>query len=148
MESNQLLVFLLNDEEYGVSISYAQEIIRIPVVSKIPGVPSYVKGVVRLRDKVIPVIDLKCKLGLGFSEKHDESRLIVFNIGESNVGIIVDDVSEVLHLDEKFIEKFPSELSGFGNNCLDGIGKIDDRLLLLLDVKKALTEDCTIIKHM
>lgn len=140
MVDNQLVVFRFDDEEYGVEISYVQEIIRIPQVTKIPDVPPYMEGVINLRGKVVPVIDLKEKFGLGQSQRHEDSRLLVLNLEGAIIGIVVDDVSEVLQLDESLMETLPENIDGVNGNCLKGVGKMDGRLLLLLDIEKSLKE--------
>lgn len=140
MSASQIVVFELDKEEYGVEISSVQEIVRIPEIMRIPDVPAYIVGIINLRGKVIMVVDLKKKLGLGESQKHEESRLIVLNIAGQITGIMVDDVLEVLPLDERSIETLPPEIYGENAGCLRGIGRIENRLLLLLDVQKALAE--------
>lgn len=138
MTYRHLVLFTLENEEYGVEISYVQEIIRIPQITKVPDMPSYVEGIINLRGKIIPVIDLKSKFGFGQSGRCEDSRLLVLTVEGITVSIIVDDVSEVLRLDEKCVETLPAKISRENGNCLSQIGKIDERLLLLLDVKKAL----------
>jgi len=130
----QLVVFSLGREEYAVDIGHAQEIIRIPQQrTSIPGMPSYIEGIVNLRDKVIPVVDLKKSFGYAASERGEDSRLLILNLDNMHIGIIVDDVSEVLKLDEKAVEKLAPELSGAGCGCLYGVGRLKGRLIMLLD---------------
>lgn len=140
MTGDQVVIFALGSEEYGVEIRYAQEILRIPEIVKIPDSPAYVEGIINLRRKIIPVIDLKRKFGLGDSQTHADSRLVVLNIEGLILGIIVDDVSEVVKLEQNSIERLPAEFGGGNDNCLKGVGRIENRLLLLLDVKKSFTD--------
>jgi purine-binding chemotaxis protein CheW len=140
MGCNQLVVFSLDKEEYGVEIAYVQEIIRIPQITKIPDIPVFVEGIINLRGKVIPVIDLKKKFRLGQSGRFEDSRLVVLDIDGTAAAIIVDDVSEVMYLDETSVETLSAEIIGGNGNCLKGIGKMGDRLLLLLDIKRSLKE--------
>lgn len=137
----EYVVFCLGSEEYGIEISFAQEIMRIPQqITKIPNMPSYIEGMVNLRGKVIPVIDLKKRFGFEQTERSVDSRLLILDLESSLLGTIVDDVSEVLKIDERSIEKLASEISGIGKNSLKGIGKIDKRMILLLDAMKMKAE--------
>jgi len=137
----QLIGFRLGEEEYAVSISEVQEIIRVPEITKIPKAPSFVEGVINLREKVLPIISLRKRFGLQDVEKTESLRIIVVNIDEISTGMIVDSVSEVLHLSRNSIEPPPPILFGMDAAHLKGIGKLDDgkRLLLLLDLHKLLT---------
>ena len=132
------MVFSLNGEEYGINIFCVQEIIRVPLIHDIPDSGSYLRGIVNLRNRVIPVIDLKSKLGFQDKGKNEDTRLIVFDLEGALFSIIVDDVSEVLQMDDSNIEALPPELGKLKGNCLEGIGRVDDRLLLLLNVKHIL----------
>ena len=141
MSYTQYVVFSLGNEEYGIQISFAKEIIRIPKeITKMPNMPSYIEGVINLRDLVIPVIDLKKRFGLELTETSVDSRLLILDFENMHLGMIVDDISEVLKIEENSIEKLCSEIAGFSNNSVEGIGKIDKRLILLLDATKMKTE--------
>lgn len=137
----EYVVFSLNNEEHGIEISFVQEIIRIPqLITKIPNMPSYIEGMVNLRGKVVPVIDLKKRFGFEQAERSIDSRLLILDLENMLLGIIVDDVSEVLKIDDQSIEELSSEISGIGSNSVKGIAKIDERLILLLDAMKMKTE--------
>lgn len=137
----EYVVFSLGKEEYGIEISFTQEIIRIPQqISKMPNMPSYIEGVTNLRDKVIPVIDLKKRFGFEQTERTNDSRLLILDLGNMLLGTIVDDVSEVIRIDDKSIEKLSFEISSIGSNNVKGIGKVGKRLILLLDAMKMKTE--------
>jgi purine-binding chemotaxis protein CheW len=141
MSCFQYVVFLLGKEEYGIEISFAQEIIRIPQqITKIPNMPSYIEGMVNLRGKVIPIIDLKKRFGFEQTEKSVDNRLLILKLENMLLGTIVDDVSEVVKIDDQSIVKLSSEISGIASNSIRGIGKIDERLILLLDVIEMKTE--------
>lgn len=131
----ELVVFRLGNEEYGIEIGFAQEIIRIPEMkTKIPAMPSYVEGLIDLRGSVIPIIDLKKRFGYEETERSMDSRLLILNLEGLLVGIIVDDVSEVIKLEEQAIEKFNAEIFTLGNKSIQGIARIEKRLILLLDI--------------
>ncbi|WP_088226502.1 chemotaxis protein CheW [Desulfosporosinus sp. FKB] len=130
----QLVVFRLGDEEYALEITFAQEIIRIPErITKMPYLPSYIEGMIDLRGKAIPVIDLKERFGVEQSERGVDSRLLILNIENVGIGIIVDDVSEVIKVEEQSIERLNAELSGLGSSKVQGVVRIDERLILLLN---------------
>ncbi|NPV26096.1 MAG: chemotaxis protein CheW [Firmicutes bacterium] len=143
-EEIQLVVFALKSGnstcEYGVPITQVQEINRLTNPTKLPKVPSFVEGVINLRGKVIPVIDLKKRFDLEIGEYTDDTRIIVVEIDGHTVGIIVDEVTEVLRLATSQIEPPPSIIGGIAADYLKGVGKIGERLLVLLDLHKILTE--------
>jgi Chemotaxis signal transduction protein len=130
---NQLIVFTLEEQEYGIDISYTKEIVRIPQVTKIPNMPAFMEGVINLRGKLIPVIDLKKKFAFTQLEKSIDNRLLILDLEGTNLGIIVDDVSEVVKINEQTIEKLSAEIATVGGNSVNGIAKIDQRLILLLN---------------
>ena len=130
----QLVVFNLGLEEYAVDISCAKEIIRIPKFTKIPNVPSFIEGVINLRGKVIPIFDLKKRFKLDQSERNTDSRLLILELDDMKVGIIVDDVSEVISIDEESIQNLNSEIVGISKNSIRGISIIDQRIIILLNV--------------
>ncbi|MGC7870730.1 chemotaxis protein CheW [Desulfosporosinus sp. SYSU MS00001] len=134
MSSLQLVVFRLGDEEYALEITFAQEIIRIPErITKMPYLPSYIEGMIDLRGKAIPIIDLKKRFGVEQSERGVDSRLLILNIENVGIGIIVDDVSEVIKVEEQSIERLNAELSSLGSSKVQGVVRIDERLILLLN---------------
>lgn len=136
----QLVVFRLGAEEYGVPITQVQEINRLTTPTRIPKAPAFVEGVINLRGKVLPVIDLKKRFGLEGAAYTDEARIVVVEIAGHTVGVIVDVVSEVLRLPVASIEPPPAVIAGITADYLRGVGKLDDRLLILLDLNKILTE--------
>lgn len=136
----QLVVFKLGREEYGVSILQVQEIKRMTDITRVPHTPDYIKGVMNLRGSVLPVLDLKKRLNLPPQEYSDDTRIIIVKVEEITIGIIVDAVSEVLTIGQENIEPPQSVSGGVTANYLSGVGKLDDRLLILLNLE-------TIIGH-
>lgn len=132
----QLVSFRLGDEEYGVGITKVREIILMGEITRIPQTPHYVKGLINLRSTVIPVIDLRIRFGLTEAELTDESRIMVLNVADKTIGIIVDAVSEVLRISNEHIAPPPPTVAGLGREYLTGLVKLDDRLLILLDIDK------------
>lgn len=132
----QLVVFDLSSEHYGVYISDVREIMRIQSITKVPGAVSFVEGVINLRGKVLPVMDLRKRLGQKVAERTKESRIVVIDVSGGEVGVIVDAVTEVLRIPRSSIEP-PSTLVAHANaNYLQGIAKLADRLIILLDLEK------------
>lgn len=134
----QVVAFRLGEETYAIDISYIHEIIRMRTITFVPRAPHYMRGVINLRGRIVPVMDLSARLGLPSHEETAQSRIIVVEIGDESIGLIVDAVSEVLRLPEDQIEP-PSQMAGSESaNYISGLGKINDRLVLLLDVEKVI----------
>jgi len=129
----QLVVFKLGREEYGVSILQVQEIKRITEITRVPHSPDYIKGVMNLRGSVLPVIDLKKRLSLPPEEYTEDTRIIIIKVEEIVVGMIVDAVSEVTTIDQNSIEPPQAVVGGIAADYLSGVGKLENRLLILLN---------------
>lgn len=135
----QLVVFTLGDEEFGVEINNVQEIIRMPTITKIPQAPDYIKGVINLRGRIITVINLNVIMGMGSKELDEDTRIIVANVNDTVMGFVVDSVSEVMRLPAKNVEPAPAIIANkISTEYLRGVGKMDNRLLILLNLDKVL----------
>ena len=135
----QLVGFRLGNEEYGIDILKVQEINRVAEITKIPQSPDFVEGVINLRGNVIPIIDLRKRFHMP-ERKHDrQTRIVVGEIEGQTVGLIVDAVSEVIRLSSNTIEPTPKIVSENQVDYIKGVGKLEDRLLMLLDIDKILT---------
>lgn len=132
----QLVTFKLGSEEFGVDILKVQEIIKMMNVTKIPNAPAFIEGVINLRGKIIPIVDLRKRLGFKGQEFDKSTRVIVVELDGLVLGFIVDSVSEVLRIPEDTIEPPPSMVAGIESEYIEGVGKLDDRLLILLELKK------------
>lgn len=139
-EQEQLVVFEVGDESFGIDISLVQEIIRLQSITEVPKAPMYVKGVINLRGKVIPIIDLRERFAFAMGEETKATRIVVVNVLGNTVGMIVDAVSEVLRLATNSIEPPSTIVESIGSQYLKGIGKLEDRLIILLDLDKLLVE--------
>ncbi len=137
----QLVVFQLAAELYGVDIARVHEIIRLPAVTRVPRAPAFVEGVINLRGKVIPVVDLRRRFNLPLAEHSRASRIVVVEIGDQVVGIIVDAVSEVLRVNPSIIELPSPVVAGIDSEYLEGIAKLPDRLVILLDLDRVLAKE-------
>lgn len=135
VDEQQFVAFRLGDEEYGVSILQIQEIKRMTEVTRIPHTPAYVKGVINLRGSVLPVIDLKTRLNLAGGEYTDDARIIIIKLNDYSIGMIVDAVSEVLWLPADQIEPSPDFVGELEAEYIRGVGKVDGRLVILLNME-------------
>ena len=133
---SQCVALKLGNEEYGVDILAIKEIIRWAHITRVPKAPFFIQGVINLRGNVIPVINSHLRLNLSTSEVTDKSRIIIFNVDDLVVGFIVDEVIEVVSLNKEMLEK-PQMVEG-NNKFIKNIGKINDRLIMILDLQKVL----------
>jgi purine-binding chemotaxis protein CheW len=140
-DERQLVVFELGGELYGVEISRVHEIIRLQTVTRVPRAPAFVEGVINLRGKVIPVVDLRRRFGLESAEHTRASRIVVVEIGDQVVGIIVDGVSEVLRISESTVEPPSPVVAGIDSEYIHGIAKLPERLVILLDLDRVLARE-------
>ena len=135
-EEQQLVVFKLAEEEYAVSILQVQEIKRMTEITRVPHTPDYLKGVMNLRGSVLPVIDLKKRLNLPQKDYTDDTRIIIVKAVEIAVGLIVDAVSEVTAVQAEQIEPPQAVTGNIGENYISGVGKLENRLLILLNLEE------------
>lgn len=141
--SFQLVSFHLADESYGIEITKVREIILMGEITRIPHTPDFVKGLINLRSTVIPVIDLRIRFGLPEAELTGESRIMVINVRGKTIGIIVDAVSEVLRISNNQIAPPPPTVAGLGREYLTGLVRLEEQLLILLDIDKLLGQEDT-----
>jgi purine-binding chemotaxis protein CheW len=137
----QVVSFELGSEEYGVDISQVQEIIRMVEITHVPRAPHFMEGVINLRGQLIPIIDLRTRFGMARAEHTKSTRIVVTEIGSKRVGIVVDSVSEVLNIPIEQIEDAPDMIAGVGTEYIQGVGKVADRLIILLDLSMVMTVD-------
>jgi purine-binding chemotaxis protein CheW len=135
-ESLHLVGFFLQGEEYALDISQVQEIIRVGGWTRVPNAPGHIKGVINLRGRIIPVIDPKVKMGFAASEPTKDSRIMVIELGRKVIGMLVDSVSQVLRLPLRTIEDPPPEVTESDKGFIKGVGKMDGRLIILLDLAR------------
>jgi purine-binding chemotaxis protein CheW len=137
----QLVSFNIGDEEFGVDILHVQEINRMLEVTRVPNAPAYVDGVINLRGRVIPIIDLRRRFGMERKEHDKNTRIVVVELSGRVLGFVVDAVREVLRIPRSMTEP-PPHLVGVGREeYIKAVGKLDDRLLILLDLEKVLGAD-------
>ncbi|NLW23023.1 MAG: purine-binding chemotaxis protein CheW [Tissierellia bacterium] len=142
MAENLYVVFKLGREEYGIDIMNVKEIIPYQESVHVPNAPDFVEGVINYRGSVIPIISLRKRFKLGSAEATKDTRIIVINLDEKEIGFVVDEASQTLRLDESKIDPTPDVISEIDRRYMIGVGKVDDsRLLILLDLEKILTDE-------
>jgi purine-binding chemotaxis protein CheW len=134
----QYVAFSLNGEEYAVDSGNVVEILELSTVTNVPHLPDFFKGVINLRGSIIPVIDMKLKLGMAFAGYKKHTCVIVTEFSKGVMGLIVDSVSDVLHLPEEAISAVPSFGPGIRTEFIKSMGRVMDRLLMILDIERAL----------
>lgn len=145
----QLVTFSIGEEEFGVNILKVQEINRTMEITKVPRSPEFVEGVINLRGKVIPIIDLRRRFGLVHKAEDKDTRIIVIEINSVIVGFVVDAVSEVLRIPASTVEPPPPVVAGVESDYISGVGQLKDRLLIMLDLDRLLsTEDLDMLSAM
>lgn len=135
----QLVSFHVGDEEFGLDILRVQEIIRIQPLTRVPNLPDYIDGVFNLRGKVIPVIGLRKRLGLDKQSANKHTRIVVVDVHSQTLGFVVDSVSEVLRIHSDTVEPTP-RLGKLERDYISGVGKLDSRLLLLIDLERLMSD--------
>lgn len=136
---SQLVSFVVGNEEFGVNILKVQEIIRSVSITRVPKSPDYVAGVINLRGKIVPVIDLRKRFSLLPKEADKDTRIIVVELDGKVVGFLVDKVKEVLRVENEIIEPPPDLTTDINTHYITGVAKLPDRLLILLDLDRVLT---------
>lgn len=136
---NEFLTFTLGDEEYGVDILKVQEIRGYDTVTKIPDAPDFIKGVINLRGTIVPVVDMRLKFKLGRADYNEFTVMIILNIAHRVVGMVVDGVSDVLQLTPEQIRPAPEFGGSVNTKFITGIGALDSRMLILVDIEKLMT---------
>ena len=137
----QLVSFVIEGEEFGIDILKVQEIIRPVPITRVPSAPPFVEGVINLRGRIVPVIDARKRFGLPARAMDEDSRIVVVDLSGKTVGFIMDAVREVIRVERGVIEPPPELAIGIDADYLSGVAKLEDRLLILLDVERMLAEE-------
>ncbi|MBX4261122.1 chemotaxis protein CheW [Clostridium estertheticum] len=140
-QKGKFLTFSVGKESYGIEIKFVTEIIGIQEITEVPELPDYVKGIINLRGKIIPVIDVRLRFRKEPKDYNDRTCIVVINIKETVVGLIVDNVAEVINIDDSNIVPPPQMKTGFHNRYVRGIGKVGNEVKLLLDCDKLLNDE-------
>jgi purine-binding chemotaxis protein CheW len=148
-EDLQLVAFVLHKEEFAVDIHKVREVLKVAQITPLPQSLDFIEGVINLRGEVIPVVDLRKRFRLADAQKGENSRIIIVEIDDSLVGLIVDSVTEVLHLQASAVEPPPRRLAGTKTEFISGVGKLAERLIIILDLEKILsTEEQVELEHL
>lgn len=134
----QLVTFRLDQEEYGVDINSVQEIIRGGGITRVPGAPPHVSGVINLRGRIIPVVDLRRRFSRPEVEENEEQRIVVVELGEKRLGMLVDSVRQVIKFSASLVEEMPEEATTPEASYIRGMAKLDRRLVIILNLNRAL----------
>ncbi len=137
-QKDKYLTFHLAGEDYGIEIRYVIEIIGIQKITDVPDMPSFIRGVINLRGKVIPVMDVRARFGLDARDYDDRTCIIVVNVDTTEVGLVVDEVSEVADIPESQVEPAPRTNKDIDGSYIQGMGKIGKQVKILLDVHRLL----------
>ena len=138
--TTQYIVIKIGDEQYGIDIKYIDNIVRMQHITRVPKVAPYLKGVINLRGEVIPVISLRLKMGLADDEITKKTRIIILTLEQhESIGVLVDEVKEVVTLDEDHVEKVTYDKDDKAK-FLSGVGKYDEKLISLLEISAVLAE--------
>ncbi len=137
--AGQYLTFILAGEVYGLGILQVREIIGMADITAVPRTPTFVKGVINLRGRVVPVIDARLKFGMSPAEPTDRTCIIVVDVGEADVGFIVDEVAEVLNIPAGEIEDAPSFGADVDTQFIRGLSKVGEKVTVLLDISEVLS---------
>ena len=135
----QLVVFGIGRELYGVGIESVHEIVRVPEITEVPDAPGFLEGVINLRGRIVPVVDLRKRLRLNGGDRTKTSRVLITENAGSHVGLLVDSVSEVLRIRPEDIEGPPEMISAVGIEYITGVAKVEENLIILIDLKKILS---------
>ena len=137
----QLVTFVVGTEEFAIPILSVQEINRMMQITRVPQSPPFIEGVINLRGKIIPVMDLRKRFGQSASENTDDARIIVVEVAERVIGFTVDRVNEVLRISGEIVDSPPSMVTGVDSDYVEGVDKLDDRLLILLNLGRLFSQN-------
>lgn len=141
ISERKVIIFRLKDEEYGVDVNQVLSIERMQPITRVPNVPVFVQGVINLRGVVTPVIDLRKRFGLDETEYDDLTRIVIVQMEDKEVGLIVDAANDVIDISVDIVEEPPAALGAVDVEYLEGVAKLDGRLLVLLNLEKVLSKE-------
>ncbi|MCP5005251.1 MAG: purine-binding chemotaxis protein CheW [Planctomycetes bacterium] len=141
VDEGKFLTFALNREEYGIEILKVREIIGVIDITPVPQTPDYMKGIINLRGKVIPIIDLRLKFSMPEEAHTQETCVIVVKINNAPIGVVVDNVSEVLDIKSEEVEDTPQFSHDIDTDFIMGLGKAKEKIIILLDIDKVLSSE-------
>ncbi|HLR63382.1 MAG TPA: chemotaxis protein CheW [Lentibacillus sp.] len=140
-ESIKVVVFRMGEQRYGVDIQNVLGIEKLQTITNVPQTSAFIKGVINLRGDITPLIDLKERLQLGKTEHAEETRILIVNMHDIQVGLIIDAATDVMDIDLSSVEPAPEVINGVNESFLRGVAKLEDNLLILLDLEHILNLD-------
>jgi len=140
MTERQYVIFTLEQEQYGVDIMHVKEISEFKKCNKIPHTPSFIEGIINYRGAVTPIINLRKKFQLSEGEIDSQTRIIIINLKDKQVGFLVDEASQVLTIDQEMVDPAPKIVTDIQEEFIEGIAKLEDRMVILLDLENVLNE--------
>ena len=140
-EVSQFISFTIGSEEYGLEMLRAREVIRMRQITWVPKAPSCLKGIINLRGDIIPIVDLRNRLGLQSVEQTDMTRVIIVEVDGRPVGMIVDSASQVVRIPADQLDPPPPMLGAAAHNFITGVGKLEDRLIITIDTDRVLSAE-------
>lgn len=141
MAENQFVIFKLGSERYAVDILNVGGISEYREITKVPNAPVFIDGIINLRGDIIPIVNLKKRFNIPEKQVDSDTRIIINNIGGKDIGFIVDEASQVIKIDDANIEPAPEILKSGDREYIAGVGKVEDTIVILLDLEKILSED-------
>lgn len=141
MEKGQIVVFKLMNHEFGIDIMSVLEILNYEPVRPVPEVPNYVEGIINVRGRIYPIFNLCTRLSMPPSQDKEGAKFILLHLQEGRVGLLVDGVNEILTVEQEYIEEMPVMIEKNRVNCTDYIVKKDDRMIIVLDVNKIISDE-------
>ena len=137
-KKDQVVNFKIGKESFGVAIDDVQEIVRVPEITMVPETPSFVEGVINLRGKIVTVVDLSKRLKIEAAPRAKSSRVLIVEVDNKSIGLLVDSVNAILQIPQEAVEPTPDIVTPIGADYIFGIGKLKDKLIILLDLKNIL----------
>jgi purine-binding chemotaxis protein CheW len=141
LRGDQKVVFGIGKELFGVGIDIIREILKVPDMTEVPDSPDFLEGVINLRGKIVPVIDLRKRLRLNGADRTRSTRVLIAEESDRTVGLIVDSVTEVIRIQPDDVEKPPEMITAIGIEYITGVAKVDEKLIILLDLKRVLSSE-------
>lgn len=141
MAEKQYVVFKLGKEEYGIDIMNVKEIGPYQESTKLPNVPEFIEGIINYRGEVIPIINLKKRFNLEDKGVDNNTRIVVINLNDKQIGFVVDEASQTVRLHDKDIDPAPNIVAGIDKEFITGVGKLENRLIILIDLEKVLSKE-------
>lgn len=141
MAENQFVIFRLGDEKYAVDILNVGGISEYREMTKVPNAPAFIDGIINLRGDIIPIVNLKKRFNIAEKQADSDTRIIINNIKGKDIGFIVDEASQVIKIDDADIEEAPEIIKGADRQYISGVGKVNDQIVILLNLEKVLNEE-------